>query len=179
MEIGDRENLAAPLGEPPLARRSLTLRAMPVAAGVVGDPGCAAIVALFDMAAERSRAAGGDGAHDASFHPTDVAGVCLAKQLAVAAEDVRHIQSGRHDPASGGRNDFDIQAIERALRLADRGVGNQRITCGRRQMSVAEQHLDDADVRAILQKMRRKAVPQDMHGDALVEREALESGLGI
>ncbi len=67
----------------------------------------------------------------------------------------------------------------RALRLADRGVGNQRITCGRRQMSVAEQHLDDADVRAILQKMRRKAVPQDMHGDALVEREALESGLGI
>ncbi len=46
-------------------------------------------------------------------------------------------------------------------------------------MSVAEQHLDDADVRAILQKMRRKAVPQDMHGDALVEREALESGLGI
>ncbi len=41
------------------------------------------------------------------------AGVCLAKQLAVAAEDVRHLQSGRHDPASGGRNDFDIQAIER------------------------------------------------------------------
>ena len=57
----------------------------------------ATVVAALDVAAKRSCAANLDGRHDPSLGETDVAGVCRAPRLAVAAEDVRHLQLGhRH-----------------------------------------------------------------------------------
>ena len=63
MEIGHGQEFGLARGEPSRAGGPLTLRTMPVATGVVGDPRRAAIVAGLDMAAERRGATGLDRAH--------------------------------------------------------------------------------------------------------------------
>ncbi len=47
--------------------------------------------------------------------------------------------------------------------------GNLGVPCRSRQPSVTEQYLDDADVGASLEQMRRKTVPQGVDGDRLAQ----------
>src|SRR5215472_19353429 len=61
MEIADGQQLGLALGEPFLGGGGLTLRAMPVAAAVVGNDSIGAVLAARDMAAKRYRAAALDG----------------------------------------------------------------------------------------------------------------------
>ena len=56
------EQFGLPILEPLRAGERLALRAVPIAAAVVGDALVAAGVALLDVAAERGRAAALDGA---------------------------------------------------------------------------------------------------------------------
>ena len=74
MEVADRQQLGLALGEPLARRRALALRAMPVAATVVGDDGVSArvVLATRDMAAERRRAAALDRAHHLQLVEADV-----------------------------------------------------------------------------------------------------------
>ena len=67
MEVRHWQQIGLAVGEPLGASQALALRAVPVAAAIVGDADHAAVVALLDMAAERRRAAGRDGAHDAAL----------------------------------------------------------------------------------------------------------------
>ena len=60
---------------------------MTVAAGVIGDAGRTAIIALLDMTAERSCPAGRDGAHDAPLDPPEMTGMRLSERFAMTAED--------------------------------------------------------------------------------------------
>src|SRR5271155_3993265 len=55
--MGNRQEFGLPFGEPSSGRRALTLRAMAVAARVVGDDLMGAVFAARDMTAERRRAA--------------------------------------------------------------------------------------------------------------------------
>src|SRR6266567_7594195 len=80
--LGHRQQLGLPIREP----------LGPVAAGVVSDARCATIIALPDMAAERGRPAGRDGAHDATLDAPEMTGMRLSERFAMAAEDVRHLQ---------------------------------------------------------------------------------------
>ena len=64
VEVGDRQQFGLPLFEPAGPFRVLALGAMPVTAGVVGNPAVSAAAAFLDMAAERRRAAGFNGPHD-------------------------------------------------------------------------------------------------------------------
>src|ERR1700738_5376526 len=59
--VRDRQQLGLALSQPFPRRRALALRAMPVAAGVVGDDGVRALLATLDVAAERRRAAALEG----------------------------------------------------------------------------------------------------------------------
>ena len=61
MEIADGEQVGRAGGEPVFRRRALALGTMAIAAGVVGDPAVAAILAALEVAAERGRAAALDG----------------------------------------------------------------------------------------------------------------------
>src|SRR5205807_10290493 len=79
--------------QPCLRRPPLALRAMAVAAGVVGDARKGAVLASLDMTAERRRAAHLDSAHDAPLRQADMPGIGVAPCLAVAAEDIRHLQN--------------------------------------------------------------------------------------
>ena len=57
MEVADRQQVGLALGKPRPRRRALALRAVPVAAGVVGDAPLAAVLAGLDVTAERRGAA--------------------------------------------------------------------------------------------------------------------------
>jgi len=59
--VGHGQQLGFPLGQPFLGGDGLALRAMPVAAGIVGDVHVRAVLAARDMAAESRRAAALDG----------------------------------------------------------------------------------------------------------------------
>ena len=93
VEIRHRQQFGLPLGQPRGARRALAFRAMAVAARIVGDANEAALGAALDMAAERRGPARLDRTHDAALGAAEVAGMRLAIGLAVAAEDVRHLQA--------------------------------------------------------------------------------------
>jgi hypothetical protein len=152
MEIGRRQELDLPGGEPFGSCLPLALRAMPVATRVVGDAGLAAILAPLDMTAQRRGPAQRDGAHHAALDASEMAIVGPTIGSAVAAEDVRHFQTGRHNAAgSGRRHHLELQAIKRALGPPDEPGRDLRIARRARQVVVAKQHLDDADVGAVLQ----------------------------
>jgi hypothetical protein len=102
VEIWHRQQFGLALGQPRCPRRALAFRAMAVAAGIIGDTNEAAFRAALDMAAERRGPARLDRAHDATLGSTKMTGMGLAIRLAVAAEDVRHLQCG-HDRRGSGR----------------------------------------------------------------------------
>ena len=91
--IGDRQELGLALGEPLPRRRALTLRAVAVAAGVVGDAFVRAVLAALDVSAERGGATGLDRRHDLQLAEAHVAGVGLAPRRAMGAKDVGDLQA--------------------------------------------------------------------------------------
>ena len=86
MEIGDGEEFEAALLEPSELIAGLAFGAVAVAAGVIGDAGEGAAVALFDMAAEGRGAADLDGSQDTEMR--DGRGLPQAVGGAMAPEDV-------------------------------------------------------------------------------------------
>ena len=65
---------------------------MAVAAGIVGDARMRAVLATFDVTAERRRATNLDRRHDAALSWAHMAGIDRAPRLSVATEDIRHLQ---------------------------------------------------------------------------------------
>ena len=61
VEVADGQQFSLALGEPFLGGGGLALRAVPIAAAIVGDEGIGAVLAARDMAAECHRAAALDG----------------------------------------------------------------------------------------------------------------------
>jgi hypothetical protein len=90
------------------------------------------------MAPERRRPACRDGTHYAPLDAAEMTGVRLPKRFAVAAEDVRHLQSRSHDARSAGRHDLQAEPVERAWGLADGLGGDLRITRRAREAGMAE-----------------------------------------
>ena len=92
VEVADRQQIGLARGEPVPRRRALALGAMAVAAGVVGDPAVAAILAALDVAAEGGRAAALDRRHHLELAEAQMPGIGLAPGGPVAMEDVRDLQ---------------------------------------------------------------------------------------
>ena len=91
--VGDRQKLRLALGEPLPRRRALTLRAVTVAAGIVGDAFVRAVLAALNVSAERGGAAGLDRRHDLQLAEADMAGVGLAPRRPMGAKDVGDLQA--------------------------------------------------------------------------------------
>src|SRR5262245_60260602 len=86
MEVRHRQQFGLPIREPLGPRQPLAFGTVTVAARVVSDAGCTAIVALLDMAAEHRRPARRDGAHDPSFDAPEMTGARLSKRFAMAGK---------------------------------------------------------------------------------------------
>src|SRR5271166_4025680 len=90
MVVGHRQQLGLTRLKPFSACQTLALRAVPIAAGIVGAADQPAVAVLFDVPAKRGRATGLDRRHDAPLDTTEMRGVIATERLVVAAEDIRH-----------------------------------------------------------------------------------------
>lgn len=97
MEVRHRQQIGLPVGQPIGPRQPLALRAMSVAAGVVGDAAQRAALASFDMPTERCSATGFDRRHHPALDAAHPGAVGKPIRFAMAAEDVRHLQGRAHD----------------------------------------------------------------------------------
>ena len=153
VEVRHRQQLGLALGEPFLGRRPLALRAVPVAAAVVGDDGVRTLLAACDMAAERCRAAVLDRTHDLHLVEADVPGVGSAPRRPMVAEDIRDLQrwTGHVRGLLGRRRVFRglwglprllarlRQQVEWAGDSGDQAGGDTRVARCRIQFVVTEQ----------------------------------------
>ncbi|MBA7558884.1 hypothetical protein ES708_00494 [subsurface metagenome] len=96
MEVAHRQQVGLALGQPCAGRRPLAFGAVPVAAGVVGDPPVAAVAAALDVAAERGGAAVLDRRHDLELPQAQVAGLGRPVGRPSSAEDVGDLDRGAH-----------------------------------------------------------------------------------
>ena len=85
VKVGDRQQFGLARRQPGLPCRALAFWTMAVAAGVVGDTRCAAIIAGLDMATERRGPARSDGTHHPFFDTAKMSGMGTAIGLAMAA----------------------------------------------------------------------------------------------
>ena len=104
--VRNRQKLRLAVFEPLPRRRGLTLRAMPVAAGIVGDAFVRAVLAALDMAAERGGPAGLDRRHHLQLGEAHVTGVGLAPRRPMGAKDVGDLQAGPRHAAAVRRAAF-------------------------------------------------------------------------
>jgi hypothetical protein len=169
MKVRHRQQLGLPIREPFCPGQSLALGTVTVAARVVSDARCATIITLLDMAPEHRHPARRDGAHDASLDAPETTGGRLSKRFAVAAEDIRHLQSLSHGTRSAGRHDFQAEPIERARRVTDCFGGDPGVARRACEAGIAKQYLDDAHVRPALQEMGCECVPQGVHRHRLAQ----------
>src|SRR5215813_2475174 len=100
MEIGHRQEFGLAVGQPLLGSGGLALGAVPVAAGVVADAPVCAVLAAFDMAAQRRRSAALDCRHDLELTEAHVAGMGRTPSQPAVAEDVRHLDRRPVTPAA-------------------------------------------------------------------------------
>ena len=99
VEVWHRQQFGFALSKPLTCSSALTLWAVSIAAGVVGNGGIGTILAARDVAAQRRRAAALDGRHHLELAEADMAGVSSAPCRSMAAEDIRDLQNrARHAP---------------------------------------------------------------------------------
>jgi hypothetical protein len=151
VEVRHIEQFRLAVRQPLGAGKTLALRAVPVAAGVVGDALMAAVAAALDMAAERGGTTPFDRQHRAVPCGRQRGAMLVMESLAEAAEYVRHFQplAGHETRASGGhevgRNWRDgVQRLQRAGGGAHLAGGDQQIPRRGAQVAVPEQQLDGA-----------------------------------
>jgi len=126
MEVRHRQQFGLARLHPFARLRPLALRAMPVAAAVVGDAGVAAglVLATRDMPAERRGATALDRAHHLQLVEADVTAVGLAPSRPMVAKDIPDLQRWPPHHCSGLRRRLLLrqgQTIERA------GDGSQQV----------------------------------------------------
>jgi hypothetical protein len=147
MEITDRQQVGLACGEPLACRCPLALGAMAVPAAVVGDAPLAAVLAAFDVAAERSGAASLDRRHHLELGQADMAGMCRAPRWPMNSKDVGDLVTVAAGLAARVLA-FHQQPemLERARYCTDRLGGDTGVERGRIQLGVPEQNLDYADI---------------------------------
>jgi hypothetical protein len=133
----------------------LALRAVSVAARVVGDLRLGARRAAQRVAAERGAAALFDGRHDLQLAEAQVAALVLSPRRPVGAEDIRDLQ-GRalHAQLRCGRGTW----LQRTDHLAQDLGGDVSVERCRLKLLVAKQNLDHADIHLLFKEVGRETV---------------------
>ncbi len=160
VEIANWKQIGLAVGQPRPRGRALTLRAVPVATGVVGDAPVPAILAGFDVAAERCGAAVLDRRHDLDLGEAQVPGMGGPVGRPCGTENIGGLYRVAHGSAVGPLAFHQRhQPVERPRNRVDRPGGDLGVERGRLELAVSEQNLNDPDVGAVLQKVGGKAVP--------------------
>lgn len=94
VEIGDRQQVGLTRGEPLGSGWPLTLRTVPIATGIIGDPRHAAVVASLQVAAERLGPARHDRAHNAPLEATEMTVPVTTICIAMPAQNIGNLDGG-------------------------------------------------------------------------------------
>src|SRR6202166_5457353 len=92
MHIARREKLLATRRKPAVASTGLTLRAVPVAARVVGDGAMSAAGAFIEMSAERGGTTPGNSQEHFDVFPGDPLTASLDECVSRCADQIGHLQ---------------------------------------------------------------------------------------
>ena len=170
VEVADRQQVGLARRQPVARGGALALGAVPVAAGVVGDPPVPAVLAGLDVTAQRCGAAVLDRRHHLELDEAQVPGMGSPVAGPGSAEDVGDLERGAHRlsraalPCDPGNMPSLSSGLTTALHRARRHPGVER---GGLQLSVPQQDLDDADIDAVLQQVGGEAVAQRVRPDPL------------
>jgi hypothetical protein len=91
VKIGNRQQVGFSRGKPRGSGSPLTLRTMPIPAGIISDACHAAVIAGLDVAAERLSSARNDRTHHAPLDPTEMTGMQTAIGVAMPAQDIGNL----------------------------------------------------------------------------------------
>ena len=105
VEIGNRKQVGLTRGEPRGSGCPLTLRTVPIAAGIIGDACRAAVVASLHVAAERLGPARNDRAHHAPLDPPQMTGMYTAIGVAMPAQNIGNLDGGPVGAGVGAGHD--------------------------------------------------------------------------
>ena len=174
MSVGHGEQFGAARGQPAVARLALTLRAVPVAAGVIGDGAMPATGALVQMATHRGGAASLDGHKYFQMHPREPARRPVREVVGCGGDDIGQLNEwplhsliarsslqlrdwGKRERVewTGGRLDVALRQMEIATR--------------RSQIGMAEKQLNGMQVGAVFQQVGSEGMPERMRVDAFAE----------
>ncbi len=172
MEVADRQQVGFALGQPDARSGTLALGAMPVAAAVVGNALMPTVLAGIDVAAKRRGAAVLDRRHDLELGQAQMAGLNGAIAGSFSSEDIGDLERGAQMGSAAGILVLhqQCQMLERTGHRADRFGRDARVECGRIELAVPQQDLDDADIDILFQQMGREAVAQRMGRHPLPDR---------
>src|SRR5690606_14927042 len=111
-----------------------------------------------------------DGTHHLQLVEAHVPTIGITPRRTVLAEDIRELQVRAHEAKPLCRSTVLLlwlrQMFQRALDLRDHAGRDARVARRRLQFVVAEQRLDQTNVRASLPEMRRERVAQGMQRHA-------------
>lgn len=94
VEIGPLKQFVLPRSKPTLSRLRLALRAMPIAAGVIGDGRVIARRARINVTAERRCSATFDGAQYLQVLKAEPTLILFHKAIAACANEIGHLDGG-------------------------------------------------------------------------------------
>jgi len=93
VQVARRKQLSSTRSDPTFPSSGLTLRAMAIAAAVIGDGGTmSAAGALIEMTAECGGTTPLNGPQHFDMLPTEPVGVSFAESLSCSADDIGHLQ---------------------------------------------------------------------------------------
>src|SRR5229473_5389852 len=92
MHVLRRKKFAATLFEPTFASTRLTLRAVPISTGVVGDGAMPAASALIEMTAERGGATPRNGQQHFDMLPGDPLTASFDESVSRSADQIGHLE---------------------------------------------------------------------------------------
>src|SRR5215471_10470525 len=93
MDVGRGQQFTATCRDPAFTRTGLTLRAVPIAAAVIGDGRAMSTArALIDVTAECGGATACNGKQDFNMRPTEPRTVALDESGACGADQIGHLQ---------------------------------------------------------------------------------------
>ena len=106
VEIGYRQQVGLTRGEPLGPGSPLTLRTVPIAAGIIGDARQAAVVASLDVPAQCLGSTRNNGAHHAPLDAAEMTGMVTTIGIAMPAQNIGNLDGGPvgagHDPHHPG-----------------------------------------------------------------------------
>ena len=182
VEVRNGQQVGAARGEPPFLGQRLTLRAVPIATGVVGDPHGAAAVTRLPMPAEDGGAAGRDRPERHVLDRREAVRPTI--RVAVRPHDVRELQPRtrrarppcpsarrtRGQLCGGGANRASRSSGESGAHL--RVPRQLQVARRRADVAVPEQPLNRVEVDAGFEQVRRKRVPQPVNPAGLRDARA-------